>query len=71
MSGDTSLPMPFGKHKGVAVEDLPCHYIRWALEEIQASPRNKALREALTAEQAFRQKNNTTVKEAGGSYVRR
>ena len=68
---DTSLPMPFGKHRGVSVEDLPCHYNRWALEEIEDVPRNKTLRAALQAEQDFRRKNNTTKKEAGGEYVTR
>lgn len=56
----TKLLMPFGKHKGEPIEDLPTDYIEWCLQEIeQLSPSVQAEMEAqLTARQ-------------GGGIVRR
>jgi hypothetical protein len=32
-SGDFShATMPFGKHKGTLIRDLPTHYLRWIVE---------------------------------------
>lgn len=31
---DINSPWPFGKHKGVAIRDLPDHYVSWALENM-------------------------------------
>ena len=28
-----STPMPFGKHKGVLIADLPGHYLNWFARE--------------------------------------
>jgi exodeoxyribonuclease X len=29
------LTMPFGKHKGEKIEDLPTDYIEWCLENVE------------------------------------
>ena len=29
-----STPMPFGKHKGLKMEEVPKDYIKWALREM-------------------------------------
>lgn len=43
---------PWGKFKGTPIEDLPTHYIEWALENMERlSP---ALREELEAQLAMR-----------------
>ena len=28
-----SMPMPFGKHKGTLIADLPCNYLNWFARE--------------------------------------
>lgn len=30
--------MPFGKHKGEDVEDVPSEYLQWFLEKVDAPP---------------------------------
>lgn len=34
-TGPGSRPMPFGKHKGTPLEDLPTDYIEWVLRELK------------------------------------
>ena len=35
------MTMPFGRHKGVAIEDLPDSYLTWLLEEVALRGRLK------------------------------
>lgn len=28
-------PMPFGKHKGKEIKDLPWQYVKWALKNVK------------------------------------
>lgn len=39
-------PMPFGKHKGVKICNLPASYVRWALENMNLDPDMRAAMEA-------------------------
>lgn len=45
--------MPFGKHKGARLEDVPTDYIQWALEEWDWKDR-QALMHELEAQLAMR-----------------
>lgn len=38
--------MPFGKHKGTALEDLPSDYLQWCLENLD-DQRNASLLEEM------------------------
>jgi exodeoxyribonuclease X len=33
-SASLDSPMPFGKHKGTKLKDLPADYVRWLTENI-------------------------------------
>jgi uncharacterized protein (DUF3820 family) len=46
------LLMPFGKHKGTPIEDLPGHYIEWCLEN--AEIRSDAVRDEMQAQLELR-----------------
>ena len=35
-------PMPFGKHKGVPLQDVPPSYLEWMWNELQANGYHKA-----------------------------
>ena len=48
--------MPFGKHKGTLLDDLPIDYIKWCLENIDN------LRDNLREEM----QNQVTLKSGGG-----
>lgn len=39
--------MPFGKHKGEALEDIPASYLRWMLESFSWDRRNEPLRKSV------------------------
>jgi exodeoxyribonuclease X len=52
------MTMPFGKHKGEPVEDLPSDYIEWLLAECELRP---ALQKEL---------ENQLVGRQGGGIVR-
>src|SRR5437868_2341388 len=43
--------MPFGRYKGVLLEDIPTSYLRWLLDEVDLRP---FLREAVEREIRFR-----------------
>lgn len=38
--------MPFGKHKGEDVEDVPSEYLQWFLEKVDAPPVGDKRRDA-------------------------
>lgn len=54
------LRMPFGKHRGEAIEDIPTEYIEWALEN--ADIRSASVREEM---------QNQLELRAGRGVVRR
>lgn len=39
--------MPFGKHKGEKLEDIPTHYRRWCLESFDWKPKDEVLKQSL------------------------
>jgi uncharacterized protein (DUF3820 family) len=43
------MEMPFGKHKGEKLEDVPVDYIEWALENCDLRPALQAEMEAQLA----------------------
>ncbi len=54
-----SMKMPFGKHKGCEITDLPSSYLLWIAENWREdSPHNKAICEAADIEWQWREKNN-------------
>jgi len=53
------LRMPFGKHKGILLDDLPIDYIKWCLENIDN------LRDNLREEM-----QNQVILKSGGGVVR-
>jgi hypothetical protein len=42
---DWSLPMPFGRHKGVPVRRVPCDYLQWLLLRLVLDECHTGLRE--------------------------
>lgn len=38
--------MPFGKHKGEMLGDIPGHYLEWCLDNIELAPKLKKSMEA-------------------------
>lgn len=51
--GKVPTTMPFGKHSGTRIRDLPIDYVRWALDNMDL---NKGLRIALENERTLRGK---------------
>lgn len=47
MSYDAETPMPWGKHKGTAIEELPSSYLRWLDEECEDDDLADAARDEL------------------------
>ena len=58
MTGGEPMRMPWGKHKGEKVEDLPTDYLEWCLSNIEG---NDAL---------LREMQNQLDMRAGGGVVR-
>lgn len=36
---DDASPMPYGKHKGRPMEDIPADYLLWLVDNSRASPK--------------------------------
>lgn len=51
----TSVAMPFGKHKGKDLEDVPSSYLRWLAGEVNQQQHAELLK-AAEAELKFRTK---------------
>ena len=47
---DEHRDMPFGKHKGEPIEDVPTAYLWWVIEESNAVDRHSGLAEAIEDE---------------------
>jgi uncharacterized protein (DUF3820 family) len=47
-----ALKMPFGKHRGESIEDLPSDYIEWALRELDSL--RPAIKEEMEAQLTIR-----------------
>ncbi len=54
--------MPFGKHKGEPIEDVPTGYIEWALESMERL--DKRVREEMEAQLVMR-RSEGVVRERG------
>lgn len=53
------MKMPWGKHKGEDIEDIPSDYLRWLAENCD----NERIAETADAEWDFREKTNTHIYE--------
>lgn len=51
--------MPFGKHKGADIEDLPSGYLKWVAENVD----DEELAEAADAEYRWRSDHNAHTGE--------
>ena len=55
---DGTMIMPFGKHKGKTIEELPSSYLSWMVENFD----EEHLLDAADAELRFRDKHDTHIK---------
>ena len=55
MSSDGTLVMPFGKHAGKTIEELPSSYLRWVCENVED---NDEITESAADELKWRTDNN-------------
>ena len=61
------MTMPFGKFKGVEIEELPCWYLKYIAENFDEE--RATLLDAARTEIRFRRTNRLTIKEVGTAYL--
>ncbi len=58
VTNDRTVSMPFGKHEGEELEDIPSGYLKWALEEFEDDDELIDLCEAIESELDYRTNND-------------
>lgn len=58
-------PMPFGKHKGQALEECPASYLLWLADELSKEPKDRVRAELRAYVDANRAALEKEAEEAG------